>query len=466
MAEPQIAVLGSYPPRECGIATFTADVVTALEQHSVQSTTIIAIDEPGAVRIYPPNVIWRMQQHDPASYLNVAAAVGRSNVKLVNIQHEYGLFGGKDGQLLLTFMEDLPQPIITTLHTVLPDPSPYLREVTRALCKLSAEVVVLARSAIPILHDSYGVDTSRITFISHGIPTVVRQVGMRHAMKARLGYSGRVLLSTFGLINPDKGIEYVLQALPPLIERHPDLLFLVLGETHPRIRLHSGERYREGLQAIVDDLGLHDYVRFENRYLDLDELVNYLIATDIYLMAYLNLNQIVSGTLAYAVGCGKAAIATPFRYAEEMLADGLGIIVPFRSHQGIADALQRLLASPVLRAEMESRAYNFSRFMEWPSVAAAYQAIFLRVVHGQSPRLGSADAKSDTQFIVPTEHTETACGGNGGTGAAAYSSTARAACPRLRCPWHGASGTGGSPVRSVTSPGCLSGQPALRFSTP
>lgn len=407
MTEPQIAVLGSYPPRECGIATFTADLVAALEQQSLQSIGIIAIDEPDAVRSYPPNVIWRMQQHDPASYLNVAAAVGRSNIKLVNIQHEYGLFGGDDGELLLTFMEKLPQPMITTLHTVLPEPSPHLREVTRALCKLSAEVVVLARSAIPLLHDTYGVDTGQITFIPHGIPTVVRQVGMRHTMKARLGYSGRLLLSTFGLINPDKGIEYVLQALPPLIERYPDLLFLVLGETHPGIRLHSGERYREGLQAIVDDLGLHDYVRFENRYLNLEELVNYLIATDIYLMAYLNLNQIVSGTLAYAVGCGKAAIATPFRYAEEMLADGRGIIVPFRSHQGIASALQRLLASPALRAEMESRAYIFSRSMEWSNVAAAYQSLFLRVMHGQSLCLGSADTKIDDRFISLTEHTET-----------------------------------------------------------
>ena len=376
MVEPQIAVLGSYPPRACGIATFTADVAAALEQHSGQSTKIIAIDEPGAARRYPKNVIWCLQQDDPASYLSVAAAVGRSNVQLVNIQHEYGLFGGENGELLLTLMEALPQPIVTTLHTVLPEPSSHLREVTQALCKLSAEVVVLARSAIPMLRNIYNIDTSRVTFIPHGIPTVTRQPGIRRAMKARLGYSGRTLLSTFGLINPDKGIEYVLQALPLLVERHPDLLFLVLGETHPGIRRHRGELYREGLKAIVDDLGLHDHVRFENRYLDVEELVNYLLATDIYLMAYLNSDQIVSGTLAYAVGCGKAVVATPFRYAEEMLADGRGIIVPFRSHQAIANALQQLLTSPELRAETEARAYTFSRSMEWPSVAADYWAVF------------------------------------------------------------------------------------------
>jgi len=373
---PQIAVLGSYLPRACGIATFTADVAAALEQHSGQSTKMIAIDEPGAVRSYSKNVILCLQQDNPASYLDIAAAVARSSVKLVNIQHEYGLFGGEDGELLLTFMEALPQPIVTTLHTVLSEPSPHLREVTQALCNLSAEVVVLARSAIPLLRDIYNVDTNRVTFIPHGIPTVTRQAGIRRAMKARLGYSGRTLLSTFGLINPDKGIEYVLQALPLLVNRHPDLLFLVLGETHPGIRRHLGERYREGLQEIVDELGLHDHVRFENRYLALKELIDYLLATDIYLMAYLNSDQIVSGTLAYAVGCGKAVVATPFRYAEEMLADGRGIIVPFHSHQAIADALQQLLTSPALRAKLEARAYTFSRSMEWPNVAAAYWAVF------------------------------------------------------------------------------------------
>ncbi len=382
IAEPKVAVLSSYPPRACGIATFAADLAVALDWQSVQSTRIIAIDEPGAERSYPKNVIWRLQQHDPVSYLEIAAEVSRSNVELVNIQHEYGLFGNKDGELLLTFMEALAQPIVTTLHTILPEPSPHLHHITRALCQLSAEVVVLARSAIVMLRDIYGVDPSRITFIPHGVPTVVRQAGMRHSMKTRLGYSGRTLLSTFGLLNPDKGIEYVLQALPPLIEQHPDLLFLVLGETHPGVRHHWGESYRQGLQAIVDDLELHDHVQFENRYLDLAELVNYLIATDIYLMPYLNPNQIASGTLAYAVGCGKAVVATPFCYAEEMLADGRGIIVPFRSHQEITNALQRLLINPKLQAEIEARAYTFSRSMQWSSVAVAYRHVFQTLCEG------------------------------------------------------------------------------------
>lgn len=376
VGEPRIAMLGSYPPRECGIATFTADLVAALDQQSVRPLKVIAMDEPGAERSYGSNVVWRIQQNDPQSYLDIAAAVGRSNVDLVAIQHEYGLFGGDDGEQLLQFVEALSQPAVTTLHTVLPKPSAHMREVTRALCSMSAEVVVLARSAIPMLRDIYGVDTRRVSFVHHGIPSVEYRPELGRAAKARFGFAGRTLLSTFGLINPDKGIEYAIQALPSLVARHPNLLYLVLGETHPGIRRHSGERYREELQALVDSLGLHDHVRFENRYMELEELVSYLTATDIYLMPYLNPDQIVSGTLAYAVGCGKAVVATQFRYAQEMLADGRGIVVPFRSAEGIGTALGSLLDNPRLRAEMEMNAYNFSRAMEWPSVAASYRAIF------------------------------------------------------------------------------------------
>lgn len=373
--QPEIAVLSSYPPRECGIATYSADLVTAISRLSKQTAKIIAIDEPDANRSYPSNVIWRLQQNAPASYLDIATLVGRSNVEVVNIQHEYGLFGGEDGELLLTFMEKLPQPIVTTLHTVLPEPEPHLREVTRAICQQSDRVIVQARAAIAMLRDIYDID-AEITYIPHGVPTVTRQVGMRHTMKARLGYSDRTLLSTFGLINPDKGIEYVLQALPPLIERYPNLLLLVLGQTHPTIRKYTGEGYRAHLQEIVDSLGLHEHVRFENRYLELEELINYLIATDIYLMAYLNPDQIVSGTLAYALGCGKAVIATPFCYAQEMLAQERGVIVPFRSSQAIAAALEQILANPTLKDQIEARAYTFSRAMEWSHVATAYNAVF------------------------------------------------------------------------------------------
>lgn len=392
--EAQIALLGSFPPRACGIATFTADVATALDQQRSRPTKIIAVDEPGADRVYSSNVHWRLQQHDPQSYLDIAASVGRSNVRLVNIQHEYGLFGGDDGEMLLRFIEAVPQPVVTTLHTVVPKPSPHMRAVTRALVAASSEVVVLARSATPLLRDVYGIDPRQVAYVPHGIPSVQRRPGMRRAMKLRLGLSGRTVVSTFGLLNPDKGIEYILEALPPLVERYPDLLFLIIGETHPGIRKHSGEQYRESLQAKVEQAGLQQHVRFVNKYLTLDDLLDYLVATDVYLMAYLNPDQIVSGTLAYAIGCGKAVVATPFRYAQEMLAGDRGVIVPFRSPEHITTALKDLLSQPHKREAMEQAAWAFSRPMEWHAVAAAYGAVFQRHIKAPGTAINAAQLPS------------------------------------------------------------------------
>lgn len=388
--EPQVACVSSFPPRECGIATFAADVASALDKHSTKPTKIVAMNEPNATRQYGSQVQWRIDQNDPASYLRVAESLNRSTVDIVNIQHEYGLFGGQDGAMLLPFMDAVRQPIVTTLHTVLPEPTESMRAVTQAIGAKSAAVVVLAQSAIAMLRDTYGIDERKLHYIPHGIPTVPRKPGMRRAMKAQLGFSGRTLLSTFGLIGRGKGIEYVIQALPPLIEKHPNLLYLVLGETHPGVRRHEGEQYREYLQSLVRDLGLHDHVQFENRYLGLEELVNYLLATDVYLMPYLDPSQIVSGTLAYAVGCGKAVIATPFRYAQELLADNRGVIVPFRSPGAITKSLDALLGNEVLRATMEARAYAFSRPMEWPNVGTAYREVFARCWSPMGRAIGSA----------------------------------------------------------------------------
>ncbi len=376
--DPQVACVSSFPPRECGVATFTADVASALDKQSTKPTKIVAMNEPDATRQYGPQVQWRIDQNDPASYLRVAESITRSTMDIVNIQHEYGLFGGQDGVMLLPFMDAVRQPIVTTLHTVLPEPTEAMRAVTQVIGAKSAAVVVLAQSAIPMLRDTYGIDERKLHYIPHGIPTVPRKPGMRRAVKAQLGFSGRTLLSTFGLIGRGKGIEYVIQALPPLIEKHPNLLYLVLGETHPGVRRNEGEQYREYLQGLVRDLGLQEHVHFENRYLGLEELVNYLLATDVYLMAYLDPHQIVSGTLAYAVGCGKAVIATPFRYAQELLADNRGVVVPFRSPSAITKSLDALLGNEVLRANMEARAYAFSRPMEWSNVGTAYREVFAR----------------------------------------------------------------------------------------
>jgi len=377
--EPVVALLGSFPPRECGIATFTRDLFHALSAGGHATRGVAAIDEPGAVRRYGPDVRWRLDQDDPRSYDHLATALDRAGADVLSIQHEFGLFGGHDGELLLRLLDRLVTPAVVTLHTVLGAPSGHLRQLTRALCDSSAATVVLARAAIPLLADVYGVDPAKVHYIPHGIPTVKRTRGSRRRTKAALGLSGRTVLSTFGLIGPSKGIEHVIRALPEVVRAHPDLLYVVLGQTHPGQLRHAGEEYRESLQGLVAELGLERHVRFDARYLDQDELVRWLLATDVYLMPYLDPEQIVSGTLAYAVGSGKAVVATQFRYARELLSGGRGELVPFRDSDAITRKLLRLLGDRPALAGMERRAYEASREMEWPNVAAAYRRLFARL---------------------------------------------------------------------------------------
>lgn len=376
---PRVAFLASYPPRECGIATFTRDLAAATASAGLEPPAIVAVDEPGADRAHGPEVRWRVPQDGGAGYRRLARELNGSDIDVLCVQHEFGLFGGEAGADLLQLLRGLDVPAITTLHTVFSDPPPAHRAVTRELARHSEALVVLARSAIPMLRDAYGIDPAKIRFVPHGIPSVHRRRGLRRETKAALGFADRTLLSTFGLIGPGKGIEDVIRALPPVVERHPELLYLVLGQTHPTILRDSGESYREGLQDLVAELGLQDHVRFEPRYLSLPELVNYLLATDVYLMAYLDAQQIVSGTLAYAVGCGKAVIATPFRYAQELLADGGGVLVPFRSPTSIARELAALLDDRVALKAMERRAYAASREMQWSCVGQAYRGLFAQV---------------------------------------------------------------------------------------
>ncbi|MGH8908640.1 MAG: glycosyltransferase family 4 protein [Egibacteraceae bacterium] len=388
MSDLTVAMLGSYPPRECGIATFTRHLHDALIAHGASLGGVVAVDEPGARRRYSSDVRWRLQQDNPASYRRLASALRDASVDLLCIQHEYGLFGGLDGELLISLMDSLRIPVVTTLHTLLSAPTPHMRAVTQSLCDRSAAVVVLARCAIPLLRDVYGVDPRKVSCIPHGVPTVPRAAGMRRRAKAQLGQTGVTLLSTFGLIGPTKGIEYVIRALPQVVREHPEVRYLILGETHPGERRCAGEDYRTSLEGLVAELGLDEHVGFEARYLDQDELVQWLLATDIYLMPYLDPEQIVSGTLSYAVGCGKAVISTGSRYARELLAEGRGEIVPFRDPDAISGQLLRLLGDRLALAAMEHRAYAVGRQMRWPTVAGSYHSVFNGVAG--SPRSRSA----------------------------------------------------------------------------
>ncbi len=375
MQPPRALFLGSYPPRECGIATFTKDMVDAYDRAFGLETPVIAVDEPGAhVRRYPAEVIGRIAEEERGSYEAAAQFVNGYPVDLVNIQHEYGLFGGERGEWLVDFMRLLEKPVVLTMHTVLPDPDETYLRVTRALCEQATKVVALSETGRGLLEGIYGIDPQRLEVIHHGVPDVPFQD--TYAAKASFGIGQRTVISTFGLISRGKGLEYAIEAMRGVVKRHPETLYLILGETHPVVRRREGESYRESLHAMVREYGLHYNIQLVDKYLDFDEVVSYLAATDIYLTPYLNPAQIVSGTLAYAVGCGKAIVSTPYLYAQELLAHNRGFLCDFRDAASIASRLNMLLDDPALRRATERRAYRFGRQMTWPHVATEYGALF------------------------------------------------------------------------------------------
>lgn len=336
---------------------------------------VIAVDEPGAeVRRYPPEVVTRIAEQERASYETAAAFVNRYPVDLVNIQHEYGLFGGERGEWLVDFLRALDKPAVLTLHTVLPEPEESYLCVTRQLCKHASRVVVLSETGRGLLERIYGIDPQHVQVVHHGVPDVPFQD--THFAKATFGIGQRTVISTFGLISRGKGLEYAIEAMRSVVRRHPETLYLILGETHPVVRRREGESYRESLTTMVREYGLHYNVQLVDKYLDFDEVVSYLAATDIYLTPYLNPAQVVSGTLAYAVGCGKAIVSTPYLYAQELLAHNRGFLCDFRDADSIASRLNMLLDDPALRRATERRAYRFGRQMTWPHVASEYGQLF------------------------------------------------------------------------------------------
>ena len=372
---PRTLFMGSYPPRECGIATFTADIVTNFDLLFARGSEVIAIEEPdGAGRAYPAAVIARLRQDDHDSYAEIAAIVDAHPAEVLNIQHEYGLFGGEDGEWLLDLMERVTKPIVVSMHTVLPEPEDHFKLITQRMCKRANAVICLSLTGKTILADVYGVDESKIRVVHHGVPDV--PFSTTDAAKASLGAGGRMLISTFGLISRGKGLEYAIDAMAQVVRRHPDALYLILGETHPGVRRREGESYRESLHERVAALGLENNVKLIDKYLEFDELVNYLAATDIYLTPYLNPVQIVSGTLAYAVGCGKAVVSTPYLYAKELLAHHRGFLADFRDAGSLASGILQLLDNPGLRRATERRAYRFGRRMTWQFVVSEYAKVF------------------------------------------------------------------------------------------
>ncbi len=374
-----VAMMGTYLPRRCGIATFSGDLAEAMSQAAPQITfrNVAMDDRPEGYR-YPPRVWFEINESRRGEYRLAADFLNISSVDVVNVQHEYGIFGGPDGAHLLDCLQRLRIPVVTTMHTVLRQPSEGQRQVTARLAEVSDRLVVLSRRGVEFLRDIYGVDEQKIAFIPHGIPDLPFVDPSFY--KDQFGVEGKKVILTFGLLSPNKGIEHMIDALPAVVERHPDAVYIVLGATHPHIRGHSGENYRTSLQRRTEQRGVADHVIFHNRFVEIDELCEFLGAADIYVTPYLSEAQIVSGTLAYAMGAGNAIISTPYWYAQEVLDEDRGVLVPFEDPEAMAGAINHLIEHEVERHAMRKRAYQFSRDMVWPRVARSYLELFATVI--------------------------------------------------------------------------------------
>ncbi len=373
---PDIGYISTYPPRECGIASFTEDLVAHVHRTPLMGKPVVAaMLAPGeSPQRYSPPVAFTACQNSYGDHLRMATFFSDSPAAVVNLQHEFGIFGGERGSWICTTVEHLRKPLVTTLHTVLPKPHPGYREILRYLVVHSARVVVMNPLAYRLLQHDYGVSTDKVVLIWHGAPAPPAESPSQ--AKQRLGLEGHIVLSTFGLLNRGKGIEYVLQALPELVEQFPQLLYLVLGETHPNVYRSEGESYRRELLTLVEQLRLQEHVRFVNRYLSRSELALFLQATDIYITPYLSEHQIVSGTLTYALAFGKAIITTPYLYAQALCAQGRSILVPFRDSAAIASALRRLLEDPLERLRLQQQALLFGQQLRWEHVGKQYAQLF------------------------------------------------------------------------------------------
>jgi len=374
VAHPRALFVGSFPPRQCGIATFTEDVREAYDRLTGHTSDVIAVNESGVGYRYPSFVTGTIDGDDLSSYSVAASIANDGDADVVNIQHEYGLFGGAQGAHLIEFLRAVHRPIVLTLHTTLPDPDVTTLAVTRDLCRRADRVMVLTQTARSILQTRYGVAADKICVVMHGVPDVAPYHG--HYYKQQFDLADHAVISTFGLLSRGKGIETIIEALPAVAEKNPRACYVLWGETHPSIRRREGEQYRESLARRADQLGVADKVQFVDRYMSDDEVVAALLATDVYVSPSLDPHQAVSGTLSYAVACGRAVIATRYQYANELLADGRGITVPFRDHSALAQAVTVVLDNPSLRRSLENAAYKFGRSMTWPKIALGYRSAF------------------------------------------------------------------------------------------
>jgi glycosyltransferase involved in cell wall biosynthesis len=382
----RIAFVASAMPRRCGIATFTGDLLAAVKTADPTVRTVqAAIDEPSAARAYGPEVRWRVRQEDWRTYRDAALAINASSVDIVNVQHEFGLYGqwhdGAYDDHLAVFLEHLTKPAVVTLHTVPPRPERWASEVIRNASARSEVIVVMGHTAAQLLRDVYGI-AKQPAIIEHGMPAIEPHGRVR--FKRQLGVEDRQIVSTFGLVDPRKGLEFVVEAMPQILAAHPSALYLIVGQTHPELLRKEGEAYRNSLADAARRAGVVDHVKFTNEYLTQRQIVDYLLATDVYVTPYLDPNQITSGTLAYALGAGKAIVSTPYLHAREVLSEGRGILVPFRDSAAIGVAVTNILDDPARKQRLEQAAFAYGRAMAWPNIGARVLALMRDVLDARA----------------------------------------------------------------------------------
>ena len=373
----RIGFIGNYLPRQCGIATFTTDLCEAIATEYSDTTCIaLPVNDIKTGYAYPPRVRFELVEKDIDSYRRAADFLNINNVDMVCLQHEYGIYGGSAGSHILALLRELHTPIVTTMHTILQNPNRDQRRVLEEVAALSDRVVVMSQRGVDLLQEVYGIMPEKIDLIPHGIPDVPFVDPSFH--KDLFGVEGKMVLLSFGLLSANKGIETVIAALPAIVAQNPDVVYIIVGATHPHVLRKEGETYRLSLQRLAQELGVAGNVIFYNRFVSLEELIEFISAADIYITPYLDADQITSGTLAYTLGAGKAIISTPYWYAEEMLDDERGVLVPFRDPVALAEQVIDLLDNESKRHAMRKRAYLFGRAMIWPQVAQRYMESFER----------------------------------------------------------------------------------------
>lgn len=378
-----IAFLSTYPPRECGLATFTQDLITAIDSIGKIDTNVIAVNSMENYA-YDGKVIAEIGQHEQGDYLKAARKLNDSDMDLLVIEHEYGIFGGEHGDYILDLVNNLEIPVVTTLHTILTEPDLKQRFIINTLGKKSAKVVTMAENTKHLLQSVYGVDSRKIEVIHHGVPKKLIQ--SRKSLKKKHGYENKQIISTFGLIGPGKGIELGIEAISKVVKDNKDVLYLILGQTHPALK-EEGLSYRNMLEELVEKLDLRENVKFINKYLSKDEIIQYLQLSDIYMTPYMGKDQAVSGTMAYAVGYGKVIVSTPYLYAKEMLSDGRGLLAEFNNPDSLADCIKYIIQNPDKKAEMERNTLKMGSTMYWDKVAQSYIEVFLNILKS-APKIG------------------------------------------------------------------------------